>query len=249
MAAGRAGFHAAFPMGSVQSSSMPGSGLAQPLWHEGRGWKHPCAGSWCWEKEEHVPVVSLWISSLSACGSGSSLPVDLALLPTGLTCLHGSDSLLLVDITPPHGSDPSLWIQPLSLCICSSLPQIPSRGPCGGWQPAPLRAKGTSRYSMRDSGGICVTLEQRSERSVAGRSAGSWAAGISLPARESGSLPPWESPVGLVPCTSASPSLGISGAAPGPELCVSHAIRGVLGAGIPTPVQRAGMGGPNPRGI
>lgn len=96
---------------------------------------------------------------------------------------------------------------------------------------------------MRDNGGICVTLEQRSERSVAGRSAGSWAAGISLPAGESGSLPPWESPVGLVPCTSASPSLGISGAAPGPELCVSRVIRGVLGAGIPTPGEWVGTGG------
>lgn len=91
---------------------------------------------------------------------------------------------------------------------------------------------------MWDSGGICVTPERRGEPSVAGRSAGSWAAGISLPARKSGSLPRRESPVGSVPCTSASPSLGIPGAAPGPESCVSH----VLGAGIPTPLERAGMG-------
>lgn len=217
-----------------------------------------------------MPVVSLWMSSLSACQSSSSFPVDLALLPTGLTHLHRSDSLLLVALTPLHGSDPclsvdllpcslSMWISPLpmgltlpcgsnpslSLWISSSLSQIPSRGPCGGWQLAPLHVKGTSRYSMRDSGGICVTPEQCSETSVAGRSAGSWAVGISLPAWKSGSLPRWESPVGLNPCTSASPSLGLSGAATGPESCVSDVICGVLGAGIPTPMEQAGMGGGN----
>lgn len=46
-----------------------------------------------------MPVVSLWMSSLSACQSSSSFPVDLALLPTGLTHLHRSDSLLLVALT------------------------------------------------------------------------------------------------------------------------------------------------------
>uniref|UniRef100_A0A8C9N670 CD5 molecule n=1 Tax=Serinus canaria TaxID=9135 RepID=A0A8C9N670_SERCA len=68
--------------GRAQSPSMPGSGLVQSLWHEGRWREHPCARSWCWEKEERAPAVSLWISFPSACGSDSSLPVVLALLPT-----------------------------------------------------------------------------------------------------------------------------------------------------------------------
>lgn len=75
--------------------------------HEVRCREHPCARSRCWEKEEHVPTASLWISSPSAWESDSSLPVDLALLPMGLTPLHGSDSLLLVDFTPPCGFNPS----------------------------------------------------------------------------------------------------------------------------------------------
>lgn len=121
VAAGRAGFHAAFPMGRVQSPSLPGSGLVQSLWHEGRCWDHSCARSWCWEKEEHVPAASLWISSLSACGSSSSLPVVLALLPTGLTHLHGSDSLRLAAVTRLPGSDPCLpmGLIPLYPRICS----------------------------------------------------------------------------------------------------------------------------------
>lgn len=153
---------------------------------------------------------------------------------------------LLTDITPPHGSDPSPWIQALSLWICSFLPQIPSRGRCAGWRPAPPRAKGTSRYSTRDSGGTCATPEPCSESSAAGRSAGSWAAGISPPAWESGSLPRRESPAALAPCTSASPSLGTPGAAPGPELCVSHGIRGLE---FPRLWNGQAWAGPNPRGI
>lgn len=108
-----------------------------------------------------MPVVSLWMSSLSACQSSSSFPVDLALLPTGLTHLHRSDSLLLVALTPLHGSDPclsvdllpcslSMWISPLpmgltlpcgsnpslSLWISSSLShRFPATGPAevGSW--------------------------------------------------------------------------------------------------------------------
>lgn len=87
-----------------------------------------------------MPVVSLWMSSLSACQSSSSFPVDLALLPTGLTHLHRYDSLLLVALTPLHGSDPclsvdllpcslSMWISPLPMGL--TLPCGSNPSPCG----------------------------------------------------------------------------------------------------------------------
>lgn len=115
-------------------------------------------------------------------------------------------------VMSPRGSDP-----PLS----ASLPQAPSPRPCGGWRPAPRRAKGTSR-SFTTGGGMCCVTILRNEPSGAGSCVGSCGAGTSPPVPKSGPPLRWVSPVRVTSCTSATPVSGLPGPAPGPESCVSH---------------------------